>query len=199
MANGTQLDAEQIEATTGVPLAAWQDLMARMKHARFGAIFFGRGLSQTRGRYLNTEALWSLVRDMNAHTRFVAMPLRAGGNVTGADNVVCWQTGYPFAVNLSRGYPRYNPGEYTAVELLSRGEVDAAMIVTGDPMQLVRRRGPHASGRHPNDHHPRKAKRHDVAGRHGRLRRGHPRHPHARHGVPHGRHPHSAATGANRH
>jgi formylmethanofuran dehydrogenase subunit B len=134
LANDTQLDAKQIETETGVPLAAWQNLMARMKHARFGAIFFGRGLSQTRGRYLNTEALWSLVRDMNAHTRFVAMPLRAGGNVTGADNVICWQTGYPFAVNLSRGYPRYNPGEYTAVELLTRGEVDAAMIVTGDPM-----------------------------------------------------------------
>ncbi len=134
LANDTQLDGEQIETETGVPLAAWQDLMARMKRARFGAIFFGRGLSQTRGRYLNTEALWSLVRDMNAHTRFVAMPLRTGGNVTGADNVICWQTGYPFAVNLSRGYPRYNPGEYTAVELLSRGEVDAAMIVTGDPM-----------------------------------------------------------------
>jgi formylmethanofuran dehydrogenase subunit B len=137
LANGSELDAAQIESATGVPLAAWQDLMARMKHARFGAIFFGRGLSQTQGRYLNTEALWALVRDMNAHTRFVAMPLRAAGNVTGADNVVCWQTGYPFAVNFSRGYPRYNPGEYTATELLSRGEVDAALVVTSDPMSLL--------------------------------------------------------------
>jgi formylmethanofuran dehydrogenase subunit B len=137
LANGTELDAAQIESETGVPLAAWQDLMARMKHARFGAIFFGRGLSQTHGRYLNTEALWSLVRDMNAHTRFVAMPLRAAGNVTGADNAICWQTGYPFAVNLSRGYPRYNPGEYTATELLARGEVDAALVVTSDPISTL--------------------------------------------------------------
>ncbi len=137
LANGTELDAARIENETGVPLAAWQDLMARMKHARFGAIFFGRGLSQTHGRYLNTEALWSLVRDMNAHTRFVAMPLRAAGNVTGADNAICWQTGYPFGVNLSRGYPRYNPGEYTATELLSRGEVDAALVVASDPMSTL--------------------------------------------------------------
>ncbi len=134
LANDTELDARRIEDETGVPLVAWQDLMVRMKRARFGAIFFGRGLSQTRGRYLNTEALWSLVRDMNAHTRFVAMPLRAAGNVTGADNVLCWQTGYPFGVNLSRGYPRFNPGETTAAEQLARGEIDAAMIVTGDPM-----------------------------------------------------------------
>ena len=32
-------------------------------------------------------------------------------------------------VNLSRGYPRYNPGEFTAADLLARGEVDAALIV----------------------------------------------------------------------
>ncbi len=32
------------------------------------------------------------------------------GDVTGADSVLCWQTGYPFSVNLGRGYPRYNPG-----------------------------------------------------------------------------------------
>ncbi len=56
---------------------------------------------------------------MNAYTRFVARPMREAGNVTGADNVVAWRTGFPFAVNLSRGYPRFNPGEYTAVEMLA--------------------------------------------------------------------------------
>jgi formylmethanofuran dehydrogenase subunit B len=49
--------------------------------------------------------------------------------VTGADSVLCWQTGFPFAVNLSRGYPRYSPGEYTANEMLERGEVDACLLV----------------------------------------------------------------------
>jgi formylmethanofuran dehydrogenase subunit B len=51
------------------------------------------------------------------------------GNVAGADNVLCWQTGFPFSVSLSRGYPRYNPGEYTASDLLARGEPDAALFV----------------------------------------------------------------------
>ena len=47
----------------------------------------------------------------------------------GADAVLCWLTGFPFAVNLARGYPRYNPGEYSANELLERGEVDACLLV----------------------------------------------------------------------
>jgi formylmethanofuran dehydrogenase subunit B len=32
-------------------------------------------------------------------------------------------------VNLSRGYPRYNPGEHTTADLLARGEVDAALVI----------------------------------------------------------------------
>jgi formylmethanofuran dehydrogenase subunit B len=88
----------------------------------------------TRGKHLNSEALLALVRDMNAHTRFVAKPMRGHGNVTGADNVVSWRTGYPFGVNLSRGYPRFNPGEYTTADTLARGEADAAMIIASDPM-----------------------------------------------------------------
>ena len=44
-----------------------------------------------------------------------------------------WSTGYPFAVNFGRGYPRFNPGEFTAVDLLARREADAALIVATDP------------------------------------------------------------------
>jgi len=134
LAKGLPLDAEQIELETGIPLATWQDLMDRMKRAKFGVILFGMGLTMTRGKHLNTEAVLALVRDMNAYTRFVAKPMRGHGNVTGADNVVSWRTGYPFGVNLSRGYPRFNPGEYTTADTLARGEADAALIVASDPM-----------------------------------------------------------------
>ena len=74
----------------------------------------------TRGKHANTEALLALTRDMNKYTRFVCKPNRGHGNVTGADNVVAWRTGYPFGVNLGRGYPRFNPGEYTASDILAR-------------------------------------------------------------------------------
>ena len=134
LAAGVALDAVQVEDETGIPLARWQDLMKRMKKARFGVFFFGMGLTMTRGKHCNSEALLALTRDMNAHTRFVAKANRGHGNVSGADNVVAWRTGYPFGVNHARGYPRFNPGEYTTSDSLARREADAALIVAADPM-----------------------------------------------------------------
>lgn len=133
LAKGVELDGAAVEADTGVPLAAWQNLMDLMKQAKFGVLLYGAGLMMTGGKHLNTESLLALTRDMNAFTRFVARPMRGRGNVTGADNVMTWQTGYPLGVNFSRGYPRFNPGEYTANELLERKEADAAMLVAADP------------------------------------------------------------------
>jgi formylmethanofuran dehydrogenase subunit B len=134
LAKGVELDAAEVEAETGVPLSTWQALMERMKQAKYGVILFGMGLTMTRGKHLNSYALLALARDMNAYTRFVCKPMRGHGNVTGADNVVTWRTGYPFGVNLARGYPRFNPGEYTTSDTLARGEADAALIIASDPM-----------------------------------------------------------------
>ena len=134
LAQGIELDPEQVERETGQPLETWQDLVKRMKAARFGVIFFGMGVTMTRGKHANSEAILLLTRDLNQFTRFTCKPNRGHGNVTGADNVVAWRTGFPFGVNLARGYPRFNPGEYTAADVLARGEADAAMIIASDPM-----------------------------------------------------------------
>ena len=122
-----------IEARTGVPLETLQDLAERMKSCRFGALLFGMGLTMTRGRHFNSGAILALATDLNDYTRFVAKPVRGHGNVTGADNVVSWQTGFPFGVNFSRGYPRFNPGEFTTVDLLTRGDADTALVIASDP------------------------------------------------------------------
>jgi formylmethanofuran dehydrogenase subunit B len=134
LAQNIPLDAAQVEAATGVMLSAWQDLVNRMQSARFGVVFYGSGISMTRGGYLNADAVMGLVRDMNVFTRVVCQPMRGGGNVAGADEALLWATGYPFGVNLSRGYPRFASSEFTAAEVLSRREADAALIVGG---QLV--------------------------------------------------------------
>ncbi len=133
LAKGIEIDPS-VEQKTGISLDVLKDVMDRMKRAKFGAILFGMGLTMTRGKHINSEAVLALARDMNRYTRFVAKPMRGHGNVTGADNVVSWSTGYPFGVNLGRGYPRFNPGEFTTSDLLARGEADAALIVASDPM-----------------------------------------------------------------
>jgi formylmethanofuran dehydrogenase subunit B len=114
---------------TGAGQSALVDLAKRMQSCRCGVVFFGMGLAGSALGHRNVEALLRLVRDLNAFTRFHARRMRIYGDVTGADNVLCWQTGFPFSVNLSRGYPRFNPGEYSANEVLERGEADACLLV----------------------------------------------------------------------
>jgi formylmethanofuran dehydrogenase subunit B len=115
--------------STGVALPVLQDLVQRMKSCRFGIVFFGLGLSMSALGHRSVEALLCLVRDLNDHTRFYARRMRVQGDVTGADSVLAWQTGYPFSVNLARGYPRFNPGEFSAQDMLERREVDACVLV----------------------------------------------------------------------
>ncbi len=122
-----------IAAETGLSMDVLHDLVDRMKRAKFGVIFFGMGLSMTRGKHMNSAAVLMLAAEMNAFTKFVAMPMRGHGNVTGADVVMRYTTGYPFGVNLCRGYPRFNPGEFSTIDLLVRGDCDAALILGADP------------------------------------------------------------------
>jgi formylmethanofuran dehydrogenase subunit B len=118
---------------TGLSYDQLQDFALRMKRAKFGVIFFGMGLSMTRGKHMNSAGILQLAAELNAYTKFVCMPMRGHGNVTGSDMVLRWSTGYPFGVSLSRGYPRFNPGEFSTVDLIVRGDNDAALILGADP------------------------------------------------------------------
>ncbi len=122
---------------TGIPLPMLEQLAQRMMTCRCGVVFFGLGLAQTRSGHRNVEALLRLVAELNAHTRFHARRMRIPGDVTGADTVLCWQTGYPFAVNLNRRYPRYDPAEYSANTLLERREVDACLLVGSEGVRQM--------------------------------------------------------------
>lgn len=116
-------------AIGGIPMETLRALAERMRNCQYGVIFFGLGLTRHGIPHANVEALLRLVTDLNFHTRFVVRRMRIPGDVAGADSVLCWQTGYPFSVSLNRDYPRFNPGEFTANDLLERGEVDAVVLV----------------------------------------------------------------------
>jgi formylmethanofuran dehydrogenase subunit B len=123
-----------VDSVGGVSVEVLEDLADVLVGCEFGIIFFGVGLTMSEGKIRNIDAAISLVRDLNAYTKFLIMPMRGHYNVTGANIVSTWQTGYPYAVDFSRGYPRYNPGETSVTDILSRGEADAGMIVASDPV-----------------------------------------------------------------
>jgi formylmethanofuran dehydrogenase subunit B len=120
------LDAESY---CGVPRGGVENLYRLMYGCRCGVVFFGFGFARQPCANLVVQALLELVTDLNDVTRFYVRRLRGSGDVTGADSVLAWQTGYPFSVNLSRGFPRYNPGEFSANDMLERGEPDVCLFV----------------------------------------------------------------------
>src|SRR5207253_8863335 len=80
------------------------------------------------------EALVTLAQALNAPTRCAMVVLRGGGNRSGADAVLTWQTGFPFAVDFAARFPTYRP-HAGAAALLAAGEIDAALVI-GSPATL---------------------------------------------------------------
>jgi formylmethanofuran dehydrogenase subunit B len=125
-----ELDVDKVG---GVPVEYLKEVTDAMVNCDFGCIFFGLGLTQSAGRFRNIEIAIALTRDLNRKTKFVISPMRGHFNVTGANVVFAWQTGYPYALDFSQGYPQYNPGEFTAIDLLRRGDNDATLVISSDP------------------------------------------------------------------
>ncbi|MBD3186732.1 formylmethanofuran dehydrogenase subunit B [Candidatus Bathyarchaeota archaeon] len=117
----------------GVPLDTLKGLLETMKSASYGALFFGLGLTHSESKKNNVEAGIGLVQALNDHTKWQIMPLRGHYNVGGLNQVLSWLTGYAYAVNFTRGMPRYNIGEFTGVDMLARKEVDAMFNIAADP------------------------------------------------------------------
>ncbi len=127
---GVELEDEEI---SGVPMDMIKELADTVKSCNFGVIFFGMGLTQSLSHHRNIDAAICLTRELNDHTKFLITPMRGHYNVTGANQVFTWNTGYPYSIDFSRGYPRYNPGEFSSVEVLLKDQIDVSLIVASDP------------------------------------------------------------------
>jgi len=132
-AGESTVDAEQIALMTGVELSRWRELFDRMAAARYGAMFFDP-LSLGGEKTATIEAILSFVVAMNRRTRFVALTLGGPGNMAGAEQVLAWQTGYPTNIRFRDGFPRSEVQPGAISECLLDGQVDAALIVTSEPL-----------------------------------------------------------------
>jgi formylmethanofuran dehydrogenase subunit B len=121
-----------VERITGVTLERMEEMLDMMKSCNFGAIYVGLGIASSYGKHRNAELAFNLVKELNNHTKFVIGALRGHCNVAGFNQIASYMYGFPFGLDFSRGYPRYNPGEYTAVDLLREKDVDAAFILSAD-------------------------------------------------------------------
>jgi formylmethanofuran dehydrogenase subunit B len=121
-----------VEEITGVSIYTMEEMMEMMKSTSFGAIYVGLGIASSYGKHRNAELAFNLVKELNGYTKFVIGALRGHCNVAGFNQIASYLYGYPFGLDFARGFPRYNPGEYTAVDVLRERDVDAAFVMSAD-------------------------------------------------------------------
>jgi len=121
------------DVVAGVPKEKIRELADVLKSGRFGIIFFGMGVTQSLSKNHNIDEAIGLTKHLNEFTKYSIMPMRGHYNVTGSGEVLAWQFGFPYSVDLSRGFARYNPGDTSTIDLLARGEVDAMFTIASDP------------------------------------------------------------------
>lgn len=73
------------------------------------------------------ESLVALTQLLNGPTRAALSSLRAGGNRSGAEAALTWQTGYPMRVSFREGHPRFH-ADRSGLERLRSDGVDAVLV-----------------------------------------------------------------------
>jgi len=121
------------DEVAGIPRETIEEAVEIMKNAQFGILFWGMGLTHSRGKHRNIDTAIMLTEDLNDFGKFNLIPMRGHYNVTGFNQVASWESGFPYCVDFSAGEPRYNPGETGANDLLQNREADAMMVIASDP------------------------------------------------------------------
>ena len=125
----SSLRASLAGRTVGEPpiVARVSELAGRLTRAKY-AVIVTDAESPPESPSMRADALIAITQSLNATTRGSLCTLRAGGNRNGADTTLTWQTGFPMAVDFSRGVPSYTPHD-AALARLSRGAFDAALVI----------------------------------------------------------------------
>jgi formylmethanofuran dehydrogenase subunit B len=107
-------------------------IAGKLAHARYAVLVHDAEPTAQGRDLLRAEALIALAQALNTPTRAALSSLRAGGNRVGAEAVLTAQTGYPFAVDYSRGYPRYLPG-MRGLSRLATGAYRVLLVIGSAP------------------------------------------------------------------
>ena len=115
-----------------LPAEGSAELLARLRGARHGAVFYqSRASEGTRSR-LAWEGVSALVRALNEHSRFVLLGLGSPANVAGAEAVMTWQAGYPQGVDFAPGFPTALDETATLDGVLASRGADLLIVVADD-------------------------------------------------------------------
>jgi len=70
------------------------------------------------------------MNDLNATTRFCALPLPSADNATGVLQTCGWMTGFPVRTGFGRGYAEHDPWLFDGQRLVDSGETDCVLWIS---------------------------------------------------------------------
>jgi formylmethanofuran dehydrogenase subunit B len=102
------------------------EVLVALKASRFGvAIWHPETIDE-----LTIEMMYGLVNDLNATTRFSALPLPADNNAIGVLQTCGWMTGMPMRTGFGRGFPEHDPWLFDSKRLVQSGETDCVIWIS---------------------------------------------------------------------
>ncbi len=125
---GVNFEDRRVCEQTGQSVETWSRWVEELRRCNYGALFFGFEPNTDPSWDASVDCLVSFARRLNAETRFILLPAREDQNALGAENVLAWSTGFAMAVDTCREVGRHHYLEYSAEQILDRGECDAAMV-----------------------------------------------------------------------
>lgn len=130
--NGKNLTTDKI---AGINLVDLQSIADRLKCAKYSVITWASSAFKFGHSELLVQAITECVRTLNTgsfkfSTRSAGLPLTSGDGDSSVSNVATWMSGYPLRSSFKRGYPEYNPYEFTTEKLLSNNEADLLIWIS---------------------------------------------------------------------
>src|SRR5579875_2916137 len=96
-----------------------------LRNAQFGVVIFSAGELDA----LALEMLAGMIEDLNAKTRFFALPIPAPGNAVGVVHALAAQSGYPVRIGFARGEAEHDPWRFDAARMAASGETDLVLWI----------------------------------------------------------------------
>jgi formylmethanofuran dehydrogenase subunit B len=117
------------ETVCGVALERLENLLARMRAARYGVLVWAAADLDFAHAELAVQSMCRLVQRLNLDRRFSVLPLGGSDGDLTFTQVATWQSGYPLRVSFASGTPEYDPVRFDHRRLLQRKEVDSLLFV----------------------------------------------------------------------
>ena len=113
-----------VASVADVPMAAIDDLVARVRKASYGVMVWAPPGLNFPNADLTVQTICDTVRELTVTQRFAGLSLGGNDGAVTAGAVSSWQSGYPLRVSFASGKPDYDATRYAIPRMLAAGEGD---------------------------------------------------------------------------